>query len=53
MYLLSVIKELQDCLNKAKWFTKLDIREDYYRVRIKKGEEWKTAFRIKYGLYEY
>ena len=39
IYSLSVIKELQDCLNGAKWFTKLDIQEGYYRVKIKKDEE--------------
>jgi len=52
-YPLPLIEELQDRLNGAKWFTKLDIREGYYKVRIKKGEEWKTAFRTRYGLYEY
>ena len=52
-YPLPIIEKLQDRLNGAKWFTKLDIREGYYRVRIKEGEEWKTAFRTRYGLYEY
>jgi hypothetical protein len=52
-YPLPLIEELQDRLQGAKWFTKLDIREGYYRIRIKEGEEWKTAFRTRYGLYEY
>ena len=33
--------------------TKLDIREAYYNLRIGKGDAWKTAFRTRYGLYEY
>ena len=31
----------------------LDIREAYYRIRMKEGEEWKTAFRTRFGLYEF
>jgi hypothetical protein len=52
-YPLPLIEELQDRLQGAKWFTKLDIREGYYKIRIKEGDEWKTAFRTRYGLYEY
>ena len=43
-YPLLLIKELKDRLYKAKYFTKLDLRDRYYLVRIKEGEEWKTAF---------
>ena len=42
-----------DRLNGAKFFTKLDLRNGYYNVRIKKGDEWKTAFRTRRGLFEY
>ena len=52
-YPLPRIDELQDRLLNAKWFTALDIRDAYYRVRMKEGEEWKTAFRTRWGLYEY
>jgi len=31
----------------------MDLRGAYNLVRIKAGEEWKTVFRTKYGLYEY
>ena len=44
-YLLLRIDELQDRLVGVKWFTAIDIRDAYYRIRIKKGEEWKTVFR--------
>jgi hypothetical protein len=39
-------------LSKAKWFTKLDICGAYNLIRMAKGEEWKTAFRTRYGLFE-
>jgi hypothetical protein len=40
------------CLQKAKYFTKLDIRGTYNLVHIAEGEEWKTAFRTCYSLFE-
>ena len=40
-------------MQKAKWYTKLDLREGYYHLRIAKGDEWKTAFRTRYGHFEY
>jgi len=43
-YFLLLIKELQDQLDRAKWFTSLNLKEAYYWVQMKKGEEWKTAF---------
>jgi hypothetical protein len=52
-YPLPLITELMQRLQGAKWFTKFDIREGYYRIRIAEGEEWKTAFRTSEGLYEY
>ncbi|KAL5612528.1 uncharacterized protein BROUX77_002684 [Berkeleyomyces rouxiae] len=34
-------------------FTKLDLRAAYHLIRIKKGDEYKTAFRTRYGIFEY
>ena len=38
-YLLPVISELQIRITGVKVFTKINIREVYYRIRIKSGEE--------------
>ncbi|QRW26175.1 Retrotransposable element Tf2 protein [Rhizoctonia solani] len=45
--------DLMAKLRHAKIFTKLDLQWGYNNVRIKEGDEWKTAFRTKYGLFEY
>jgi len=50
---LPLIGESLDQLSNAIYYTKLDIRDAYYNLRIAKGDEWKTAFRTCYGLYEY
>ncbi|SLM38743.1 Reverse transcriptase domain [Lasallia pustulata] len=52
-YPLPLISELQDRLQKAKWFTKLDVRQAYHQIQMKAGEEWKTAFRTRLGHFEY
>jgi hypothetical protein len=52
-YLLPYINKLIDYLVNTKFFTKLDLRDVYHRIRIRKGDKWKTAFRTRYGHYEY
>jgi transposase InsO family protein len=50
---LPLINEILDRLAKAKRFTKLDLKDAYHRLRIREGDEWKTAFRCRYGHFEY
>ena len=47
------MNELCDRVRGAKIFTKLDLKSGYNLIRIKEGDEWKTAFRTRYGLFEY
>ena len=52
-YPLPLIGESLDRLGRAKRFTQLDLTSAYHRMRIKEGNEWKTAFRTRYGHFEY
>jgi hypothetical protein len=52
-YLLSLVEEILDRLNGAAIYTKFNLKKTYYRIRIKKENEWKTIFRIKYDYFEY
>jgi hypothetical protein len=38
-YTLFLIYEMQDRIKRFKIFTKIDIREGYYKIRMKKGKE--------------
>ena len=52
-YPLPLIGESLDRLGRAKRFIQLDLTSAYHRMRIKEGDEWKTAFRTRYGHFEY
>ncbi|KAJ6437992.1 retrovirus polyprotein [Purpureocillium lavendulum] len=52
-YPLPLIEETLRSLSKAKWLTKLDVIAAFHKVRVAEGDEWKTAFRTRYGLYEW
>ena len=52
-YPLPLIRETFAALSKAKWLTKLDVTAAFHRIRMAKGDEWKTAFRTRYGLFEW
>jgi hypothetical protein len=48
-----LIKETLQRISKARWFTKLDVNAAFHKIRIAEGDEWKTAFRTRFGLYEW
>ena len=43
---------IMDKLKGAKYFTKFDVRWGYNNIRIRKGDEWKAAFKTNQGLFE-
>jgi hypothetical protein len=52
-YPLPLMQELQDRTQGAQFFTKMDLKNGFHLIRIREGDEWKTAFRTRYGLYEF
>ncbi|KAI2645437.1 Transposon Tf2-6 polyprotein [Labeo rohita] len=52
-YPLPLVPAALEQLRSAKIFTKLDLRSAYNLVRIREGDEWKTAFVTPTGHYEY
>ena len=51
-YFLLLFQKTLFCLNKAQYFTKLDVIAVFNKLRIADEYEYLTAFRIYYGLYE-
>ena len=52
-YPLPLMTTAFDLLQGATVFTKLDLRNAYHLIRIRQGDEWKTAFNTPTGHYEY
>ena len=49
---IPLLQEMIDKVQKAKLFSKVDIREGFYNICVAEGDEWKVAFKTNSGLYK-
>jgi hypothetical protein len=50
---LFLIEKILNRFNKIAIYTKLDHKNIYYKIRIRKGDEWKTTVKIRYSYFKY
>ena len=52
-YPIPCIDETLRTIVATKYISKVDVIFAFHQIRVKDGDEWKTAFNIRFGLYEW
>jgi hypothetical protein len=52
-HIIPIFDDMLDKLHGSCMFSKIDLKSRYYQMIMKEVDEWKTAFKTKYDLYEW
>ena len=50
---MPLITKIIDRVTRSEYFSKIDFKDAYYRLRIRVGDKWKTAFYMRYRHYKF
>ena len=53
VYPIPLMTTLMEQIQVSNWLNELDLKNGFNLIRVKEGDEWKTAFKTRYGMFEY